>query len=244
MRGGLRGRTSWPYRDQQARYLWRVGNVIGVSEDDTRVARPTAFYPQPEITPGEFEEFVAEQLLGSAGSEVSDLVVNVHEKITGADGTYDFDATVRYQFAGMSFLVLVEAKLHRNPIKRELVQVLRQKMESVGAHKGVMVSASPYQTGAVTFAKAHGIALVTVTEGRFLFETRDASSVPQMSRDEAAERFGLPAFVGHYYGPGDEPGAIRACLLSADNGEYPRLVAQLLLGHPSGDAVRGEEVGC
>jgi hypothetical protein len=39
----------------------------------------------------------------------------------------DFDATVRYQLAGMSFLVVVEAKLHKNPIKRELVQILSRR---------------------------------------------------------------------------------------------------------------------
>jgi hypothetical protein len=35
----------------------------------------------------------------------------------------NFDATVRYELAGMAFLTLVEAKLHKNPIKRETVQV-------------------------------------------------------------------------------------------------------------------------
>lgn len=102
-----------------------------------------AFYPPPDITPSEFEEFVAGQLLGSAGPEVSNLHISLHEKITGTDGTYDFDATVRYQFAELSFLVLVEAKLHKNPIKRELVQVLYQKVQSAGAHKGVRYRLRP-----------------------------------------------------------------------------------------------------
>lgn len=97
--------------------------------------RGSARYPHPAITPAEFEQFVAGELLGAAGSEVADLVVTPHEKITGVDGAYDFDTTVRYRFAGMAFLVIVEAKLHRNPIKREQVQVLQQKIHSVGAHK-------------------------------------------------------------------------------------------------------------
>ena len=174
----------------------------------------------------------------SASSEVGDLCISPHEKIAGADGMYDFDTTVRYQFAGMSFLVLVEAKLHKNPIKRELVQVLHQKVQSVGAHKGLMVSTVPYQTGVVAFAKAHSIALVTVTEGRFVYETRDVLPVPQISREEAAERFGLPTLVGHYYGPGDEPGFTRVWLLSPDSAEYPRYVAELLLARPFDDVLR------
>lgn len=216
-----------------------IASVGGMSEDDTRVARPTAFYPPADITPAEFEEFVANQLLASAGTEVSDLQVTPHEKVRADDGTYDFDATVRYQFGGLSFLVLVEAKKHSNPIKRELVQVLYQKVLSTGAHKGVMVSTMPYQSGAVTFAKKHGIALVTVTEG-FLYETRDALPTPQLSREEAAARYELPTFVGCYYGPGETPGSLRVFQLSPEDDRYAGYIAEFLLGVPSQNQLRAE----
>ncbi|HET9897920.1 MAG TPA: restriction endonuclease [Streptosporangiaceae bacterium] len=204
-----------------------------MSEEDGRVARPTALYPSPEITPGEFEEFVAVHLLGSAGAEVSNLAIVLHETVAGADGRYDFDVTARYEFAGMSFLVLVEAKLHKNPVKRQHVQILHQKIQSVGAHKGVIVATAPYQIGAVEFAKAHGIALVTVTEGRFIFETRDTLPGPELSREEAAARLGLPTFIAHCYAAGDKPGITRSWLLAPDDDEYPRQVAELLLGRPT-----------
>lgn len=203
-----------------------------MTQDDTRVATPTALFPPPNITSGEFENFVAQELVGAASCEVNGLTVTIHEKITGGDGTYDFDATARFEFAGMSFLVLIEAKLHKNPIKRELVQVLYQKVQSVGAHKGVMVSTAPYQSGAVVYAKAHGIALVTVTEGRFIFEARGVSKKPVLSREEAAARFGVPPLVGRYFGPGSQPGSTAVRLLSPDNRDYPRHVAEVLLGVP------------
>ena len=174
--------------------------------------------PHPAITPGEFEEFVAGELLGAAGSEVDDLVVAVQEKIIGTDGAYNFDVTVRYRFAGMAFLVVVEAKLHRNPIKRELVQVLHQKIRSVGAHKGVMVATSPYQAGAVEFARAHGIALVTVAESRYVFATRNTATRAR------------PAFVAHY----DSGAGTRSLVLSADDEDHPDCVATFLLGRPRG----------
>ena len=167
------------------------------------------------MSPAQFEEFVAGQLLGAAASEVEDLEVTLHEKIVGVDGAYDFDATVRYRFAGMDFLVVVEAKLHRNRIKRELVQVLHQKVLSVGAHKGVMVATSPYQAGAVEFAKAHGIALVTVTQRRFMFVNRD----PRIDADP-----GLVAYYDGRAGP-------HAPVLSVDE-DHPRCAAELLLGRP------------
>jgi hypothetical protein len=81
-----------------------------VSEpNDTRVSRATAHYPPAEITPEEFEEFVKE-LLNAAAPTVDRLTVSLHETVTGVDGTYDFDATVRFELAGMAFLVLPELR--------------------------------------------------------------------------------------------------------------------------------------
>jgi hypothetical protein len=194
--------------------------------DDTTVSRATAHYRPADITPEEFEVFVTE-LLNAAEPAVDGLTVALHESVNGIDGSYDFDATVRFELAGMAFLVLVEAKRHRHPIKRELVQVLHQKVQSVGAHKGAMISTAPYQSGAVEFAKVHGIALATVTEGRFTFETKAAGHAPVMSRQEAFERFRLPTFVGHSYRPGSQPGSTTVTLLSP---EYPEYIAEHILG--------------
>ncbi len=113
----------------------------------------------------------------AAESLVDNIEVRLHEVIEAADGTYDFDATIRYELMGMSFLVLVEAKKHKNPIKRELVQVLNQKKQSVGAHKAVMFATAPYQVGAINFAKTHGIALATVSDKSTAFEVRGDGDV-------------------------------------------------------------------
>ncbi len=78
-------------------------------------------YPSPDMSAGEFEQFVVD-VLRQAESEVDSLDITLHEVVVGPDGTYDFDATVRYRLLGMDFLVLVEAKHHRHPIKREVVQ--------------------------------------------------------------------------------------------------------------------------
>jgi hypothetical protein len=195
-------------------------------EDDEVVARPTALFPPADISAAEFEVYVAE-LLGSANALVDDLKVALHEVIVGGDGDYDFDATIRFKLAGMAFLVLVECKKHKNPIKRELVQVLHQKMQSVGAQKGAMFSTAPYQSGALKFALKHGIALVRVTEGRFTFETRSVDSPPTMTREEALERFGLPAFVGQVFSQGSQSDWLSVTTLSP---ECPEDVAEQILG--------------
>jgi Protein of unknown function (DUF4238) len=72
-------------------------------------------------------------------------------------------------------------------------------MQSVGAHKGVMFSTSGFQRGAVDFAKTHGIALVSVTEGRFMYETKSAERRPALTREEAKEMWNLPTFAGQCY---------------------------------------------
>jgi hypothetical protein len=200
-------------------------------DDDSRIAPPTALYGPPDMTPDEFEEYVVE-LLKAAHSEVDDLRIQLHEKIEGIDGEYDFDGTVRFSFLGMDFLVLIEAKKHKYAIKRELVQVLYSKVQSVGAHKGFLISTAPFQSGAVNFALTHGIALATVTEGRFLYETRDAGGSHQISRAEAATRFGVPTFVSHVYIPADAPSWLQVRQLSLGSNNCSEYVADFLLGRP------------
>jgi len=197
--------------------------------DERDVARPTAHYPPADMSPDEFEVFVVE-LLRATTPYVDDLEVQLHEKIKGVDGTYDFDATVRFRLGELAFLVIIEAKRHMNPIKRELVQVLHDKLRSVGAHKAAMIATAPYQNGALEYAKTHGIALATVTEGRFTFETKSIDEPPALSREQARAQYGLPDFVGHTYEAGDDPDVTVMTLLSTEN---PEVVAEALLGVPA-----------
>lgn len=202
-----------------------------MSEETDDVARPTAHYAPAEPSPAEFEQFVTSLFDALAGNGlIEHLRIQTHEVVRGVDGVYDFDATVRYRLTGMDFLVLVEAKRHKNPIKRELVQVLHDKLRSVGAQKAVLVSTAPFQKGALDYALAHGIALVTVTEGRFTFQTRSADAAPSLSRELAAE-LGLPPLVGYAYSPGDVPGSVRSTIISR---EYPEYLAEELLPEPGG----------
>jgi Restriction endonuclease len=193
------------------------------SRDDETIPPWADRYPPPAISPAEFEMWVAE-VLRSADSFVDGLRVTVHDRVSASDGSYDLDATVRYRWIGLDFLVVVEAKLHTHPIKRELVQILHTKVQSLGAHKGVMFATAPFQRGALDFAMAHGIALVSVTEGRFTFETRAAGPQPPMSREEALE-FGIPVYVGHCYGSGDTPDSISVSMISPED---PEAVVALL----------------
>lgn len=186
-------------------------------------------YPPADITPHEFEEWIVE-VLGSAADALDELRITPHDRVTGSDGTFDLDATVRFRLMGLEFLVVVEAKRHSNPIKRELVQALLSKVQSIGAQKGVMFSTSHFQRGAITFAMAHGIALVSVTEGRFTFETKAAGQSRVMSREGSRTVFGVPTFVGYTYGLGATKGSVSSTRISSEQPEYVRDMLAAAIG--------------
>ena len=124
-----------------------------------------------EITPEEFELHV-KRILEEEGLGLKAFQTQHLEKVSGTDGDYFIDVTVRFQALDVDFLVLVECKRHSSPIKRELVQVFSEKIRSSGAQKGILFATADFQKGAVEYAKIHGIALVTVQDGKNAFVTK------------------------------------------------------------------------
>ena len=116
-----------------------------------------------------------------AGHEVTNWQVTHLEPVDGVDGTYVIDVTVRFRLLGADFLVLFECKRHVSPVKREDVQVLSDKLRSTGAHKGVVVAASGFQSGALSYAKTHGIACVRLVDGAWTYESRDLTPITPQS---------------------------------------------------------------
>ncbi|AIF52880.1 restriction endonuclease [Pelosinus sp. UFO1] len=130
-----------------------------------------------DITPEEFEKETA-RCLQENGMKITNCVVRHNEKIRVFDGNYQIDVTARLElFGGAELLVLVECKHQKNSIKREIVQALHDKIRSIGAHKGIIFSSSNFQKGALEYAKAHGIALVKVADGKCTYETRSLHGV-------------------------------------------------------------------
>jgi restriction system protein len=132
----------------------------------------SAFFGEPaNLTPQQFEAEV-ESFLRRSGVSLSDFRVQRLKKISAADGVYEIDVTARFEALGADFLVLVECKHHRSPIKREVVQVLRDRVSAVGGQKGMIFSTAPFQSGAMRYARAHGIALVLVANGSVGYMSR------------------------------------------------------------------------
>lgn len=117
------------------------------------------------ITPTEFEEFCLEILKGYAETEnLTDFVIKHNVKIPASDGTYQIDVYAQFNALGVEFKVLAECKRYSSPVSREKVVVLADKIRSLGAHKGILMSTSGFESGAYTYAKEHGIALLQIID--------------------------------------------------------------------------------
>jgi restriction system protein len=139
--------------------------------------RPDAF-DHVTLTPLEFEQFVASALI-KQGVGLRDFTVQHLEKLKGIDGEYVMDVTARFEALGADFLVLIECKHLKRSVERDVVQVLVDKVHSVGAQKGMLFATAGFQRGALEYARNHGIALVHVADGRTSYQTR--SAVPTRS---------------------------------------------------------------
>ncbi|SCW97524.1 restriction endonuclease [Pseudomonas sp. NFACC05-1] len=134
-------------------------------------------YPPLTLTPIEFERHVR-SMLDAMGNSLLDYRSHHREVIPGVDGDYEIDVSARFAYLGMEFLVLVECKHYKNPVKRETLQALYDKMHSVGAQKCAVFTTSGFQSGALKYAKVHKIATVKVVDGRSVYFTKSLGSEP------------------------------------------------------------------
>lgn len=153
-----------------------------------------------DISPEEFELFVKQNLEGY-GDKLLEFETEHREVLEGVDGEYEIDVTARFEALGVDFLVLVECKKHKNRIKREVVEILYNRIRSVGAHKGMVFATAEFQSGAIEFAEKHRIALISVVDGKSTYQTRSVGPTP-----EPPAWFSIPKYVGWLTAPSENGG--------------------------------------
>ena len=146
-----------------------------------------------EITPTEFEQLIHSYLIG-LGQSLTEFKATHDTKIERYDGTYQIDVYVEFEALGALIKVLVECKRYKNKVERETVQLLNGKLQSTGAHKGMIFATSGFQTGAIQYANEHGIALIRVIEGRFTYFALSQDS-PNFEPPPWAN---IPKYAGEY----------------------------------------------
>lgn len=111
-----------------------------------------------------FEKIVAGiHKLSAEGAEVT-----FNDKIIGKRSrrTRQIDISIRFRQTFYDYLAIIECKDYEAKVSIEKVEAFRTKIEDVGAMKGIMVSASGFQEGAIRSAEAFNIELFTLTEVR------------------------------------------------------------------------------
>lgn len=151
-----------------------------------------------EITPDEYEKQVVSWLKAADGQLTSFSVQHL-ERLTGSAGEYVIDAVAKFEiFGGAEIAVLVECKKLKRSVEREVVMILKSKIQETGSHKGIIFSTSGFQRGAIEYAAEHGIALITFVDGIHTYNTRSAEDVPRSYLPAD-----LPKYAGFWPSPTD-----------------------------------------
>lgn len=125
-----------------------------------------------KVTPEEYEKQVVEWL-NSVGRGLHSFRVEHLQRRSGHGGEYTFDAVAELTILeGARIVILVECKRYSRPVEREKLLALNTKMQEVGANKAMMFATCGFQSGALEFAKAHGIATVVFASGSYVYETK------------------------------------------------------------------------
>lgn len=116
-------------------------------------------------TSSDYELFVhallKQELAAVSGLEVVELARDV--PMTGLSGyTHQIDVMYRLKIWLTELLVLVECKQYAKRVGVDDLLEFRSRLDDLRAHKGVFVTSSGYQSGALEFARANRISLLIV----------------------------------------------------------------------------------
>lgn len=149
------------------------------------------------ISPLEFEQFCLETLKAYAIEEsLKSFKIKHNQKVETPDSTYQIDVLAEYTALGCKNTVIVECKKYSRSIERSVVTELYAKLQSIGAQKGILISTSGFQSDAVKFANAHGIALWQICDRTIKHYSAAASHEipPYMLFQFEMEKY-LPRFI-------------------------------------------------
>ncbi len=116
-----------------------------------------------EQLPWDYYEELVRDVLQTLGEGLDSFEVHHRKKLDGLDGQYEVDVTASFMALDVRFEVLCECKNWRSPVQRRDIQILHARLQSTGAHKGILFSTSGFQAGAVEYARAHKIGLIRAT---------------------------------------------------------------------------------
>ena len=146
-----------------------------------------------EMTPTEFEKHSL-RILTEQIQNIENCIFQHNKIIEVDDGNYQIYGYIEFELMGIKYKTLVECKHYKSSISREKVAVLYDKIRACGANKGVLVSSSNFQSGAVQYASKHGIALIQLTNSDSIYATR--SGFKETSSTFAIQKKKADSYIG------------------------------------------------
>jgi restriction system protein len=141
-----------------------------------------------KMTPTEFELKVKAHI-AELGQSLDKFEVTHNVSVKAHDGTYQIDVLATYEALGAKMTVVVECKMYTSPVPREKVQVLHDKLRSIGAQKGMLYSTAGFQKGAIHYATNHGIALVRMLPGAIVRFSNSAGGINKLIASRLVPQF-------------------------------------------------------
>lgn len=106
----------------------------------------------------EYQEIVAD-FFRSLGAKAQ-----TETSVKGVRGNHNVDVLVNFQHFGIDMIWIVECKLWKTSIPKEKVLTLQQIVQDVGADRGIIMSESGFQAGAIRSAASSNITLSSLEE--------------------------------------------------------------------------------
>jgi hypothetical protein len=118
------------------------------------------------MTAKEYELFtkhdIEKRLKATFGKEIE---VKHLQKLKSPDGIeHEVDLHYYFEVDGIKYLNIVECKQWNKSVTREMVKAFKAVKDDLRAHKAVMITNHGYQSGAIEYAKVHGIGLVKLNK--------------------------------------------------------------------------------
>lgn len=111
-------------------------------------------------------QWIYQQLLDYQNSGYRKIEVQHDVQLLGKTGVeHQVDIYWEFELAGVLYKTIIEVKDWRTKVKKEHIMGFKEKLNDIAAFPcGVFVSKSGFQSGAIEYARAHGIKLVTIDE--------------------------------------------------------------------------------
>jgi Restriction endonuclease len=115
----------------------------------------------------------------------SEITVYQRRRIRGRRSGFEHEIDLSFEvvIAGTTVSVIVECKAYKRPVSVDDILEFCSRIEDIGAHKGILVSASGFTDGAEVLAQSSGVALVHAYGARWdLVQRMGGNGPPKWSK--------------------------------------------------------------